>query len=129
MPATVMFSAREQRRHLAHSCLGVVVGVVGRSEPVGRVPGPHSTSLVTLLPPPIKNLGALSGDVMGTKRKPCIWSNTPTRQMGKLRLPEGKGCAHQHHPGWPQSCFQSIPERVSSRSETSKYVVPQGDLI
>lgn len=48
--------------------------------------------------------------------------------MGKLRPQEVKGCAYQHHSGGPLSCFQSIPERVPSRSEMRKYIVPQERL-
>lgn len=99
MPVTVMFSAREQRRHLENSCLGMGVGVVGPSEPVGRVQGPHPSLLITLLPSPALNLGTSSENLMGTKWKIFIWSKVPTLQKGKLRPQEVKGYAYQHPSG------------------------------
>lgn len=59
--------------------------MVGPRDQVSRVQGSYPTSLVTLLPLPILNLGASSEDIIGTKWKPFTWPNVPTLQMGKLR--------------------------------------------
>lgn len=65
--------------------------MVGPGDQAGRVQGHHHTSLITLLPLPILNLGASSEDLIGTKWKPLIWSKIPNITDGKTEALRGGG--------------------------------------
>lgn len=90
-------------RRYQHRTAGEAVGLGDRANR-GR---PPAGSVPNTLQLPVLNLGISSHDLTGTKRKLCIWSNILTSRMGKTEGLRGRG-AHEHHSGWPLSCFQSI---------------------